>query len=230
MKNLIILVCLAITFASCSSGSKSGNVPLKSLNDSFAYAFGASVGNFLKTKKVKEVNWDVFKASLEYCMVNGDSGLIIEKEKLNEVFDRYIDEVAYSEVRQKNKDFLEAKKKEGYKSTESGLLYKVIKNGNGVKPSIVDSVFVFYTGSFMDGKVFDSNIGREAMKSGLNSGLIKGFLEGLLLMDEGANYEFVIPYDLAYGKEGKANPYTGEMMMEPYQTLIFNVTLDHIQK
>jgi FKBP-type peptidyl-prolyl cis-trans isomerase len=89
---------------------------------------------------------------------------------------------------------------------------------------------VYYSGSFINGKVFDSNIGRDAMKTGLNGGLIAGFLEALLMMDEGSAYEFVIPYQLAYGSEGTTNPYTGDVKMEPYQTLVFKITFKKIIK
>lgn len=203
---------------------------MKSLKDSFSYAFGASVGSFLHEQQVNDINWEVFNASLASSIKYGDSALLIKKDLLNSVFDSYIDQIAYNNSNAQNKAFFEAKKKEGYQETSSGLLYKVEQAGNGKRPTSKDTVLVYYSGSFIDGFVFDSNIGREPMKTGLESGLIKGFIEAVLLMDEGSTYEFVIPYQLAYGKDGQINPYTNERMIKPYQTLVFQIKLKKIKK
>ncbi len=103
----------------------------------------------------------------------------------------------------------------GYVKTASGLVYKVDKKGEGpdVRPS--DKVTVYYTGRFVDGTEFDGT--RPGSPAVFNaSQLIKGFTEGLLLMNKGAKYTLVIPSDLAYGVQ--APPSIG-----PGQTLIFEV-------
>jgi FKBP-type peptidyl-prolyl cis-trans isomerase FklB len=122
------------------------------------------------------------------------------------------------------------KKQGGYTVTPSGLLFKSISKGTGVKPSITDTVYVHYTGKFIDGKLFDSSIGKEPLKTAMNGGAVKGFLEALSMLDVGAKAEVVIPYELAYGKQGMQNPYSGEMMMEPYKTLIFELELVSIKQ
>lgn len=232
MKKLSIILCLSILAASCSDKKLDSKVPLKTANDSFSYSLGALIGSkMLKPKKVKEINWEAFKAALEYSMQKGDSGLAINKDELDVVLERYVNSVAYAEDKQKSADFLAKKKKEGgYTVTESGLLFKVVKPGNGVKPTITDSIMVYYTGSFISGEVFDSNMDGKPMKTGLNSGLIKGFLEALQMMEEGSEAEVIIPYQLAYGEKGQVNPYTGQTIMEPYQTLVFKLKIDKILK
>lgn len=103
----------------------------------------------------------------------------------------------------------------GYVKTASGLVYKVDKKGEGplIQPS--DKVTLYYTGRFVDGKEFDGTTpGTPAVFNA--SGLIKGFTEGLLLMNKGAKYTLVIPSDLGYGVQ--APPAIG-----PGQTLIFEV-------
>lgn len=110
------------------------------------------------------------------------------------------------------------KNKEGVKTTDSGLQYKVIKEGQGKSPGAVSTVEVHYQGTLIDGKEFDSSYKRnETAKFPLNR-VIPGWTEGLQLMKEGAVYEFYIPSDLAYGDRDLPNIPAGS-------TLIFKVEL-----
>lgn len=96
-------------------------------------------------------------------------------------------------------------KKEGVKTTESGLQYLAlteVKQG-AAKPADTDVVKVHYTGSLIDGSVFDSSVERgEPISFPLNR-VIKGWTEGLQLMGIGSKYHFVIPWQLAYGAPGR---------------------------
>lgn len=219
-----------MVLASCKDKKSGAKMPLKSLKDSFAYAYGAYVGGMLHSTNIKDIDWTIFKTAYEEALKNGDSGLMLDKEKIGEVLNNYSLEAKFGENKKKGEDYIAKHKSEGYKVTASGLLFKQTKAGNGIKPLITDTVLVHYTGKFIDGKIFDSNIGKDAFKTSMNAGAIKGFLEALSMMEVGSEAEVIIPYELAYGKEGNRNPYTGEMQMEPYQTLIFNLTLDGIQK
>ena len=101
----------------------------------------------------------------------------------------------------------------------SGLQYEVIKEGNGKKPSATDRVQCHYEGTLIDGTIFDSSIKRgEPAVFGVNQ-VIKGWVEALQLMQEGAKWRLYIPYDMAYGEHG-----AGEMI-PPYSALIFDVEL-----
>ena len=120
---------------------------------------------------------------------------------------------------QKNKEagaaFLaENKSKKGVITTDSGLQYKTVKEGEGSSPAETDSVTVNYKGTLIDGKEFDS--GNE-ISFPLN-GVIKGWTEGLQLMKAGGSTRFFIPSDLAYGPSGPPN-------IGPNSTLIFDVDL-----
>ncbi len=231
MKQIILIVLAVVTLSACNNKEKSGKVKLANQKDSFAYAFGANTGRILKTYNVKELNWEVFKAVVEQVMKNGDSNLLIDKEMEREVAMGYLTECKYGEERKKGEEFIAKMKKEGgYTVTPSGLLFKSISKGSGVKPLMTDTVFVHYTGKFIDGKPFDSSIGKEPLKTAMNGGAVKGFLEALGMLDVGGKAEIVIPYELAYGKQGMQNPYSGEMMMEPYKTLIFELELVSIKK
>jgi FKBP-type peptidyl-prolyl cis-trans isomerase len=107
---------------------------------------------------------------------------------------------------------------EGGKTTASGIKYIVIKEGTGNMPVATSNVKVHYTGTFADGKVFDSSVQRgEPIDFPLNQ-VIPGWTEGVQLMKEGAKYKFYIPYNLAYGAQGRGP-------IPPKTDLIFEVEL-----
>lgn len=103
--------------------------------------------------------------------------------------------------------------------TDSGLQYRVVRQGDGASPKATDRVTVHYTGTLIDGTKFDSSRDRgEPATFALNQ-VIPGWTEGLQLMQEGGLYEFFIPSDLAYGEQGRPGP------IGPNSTLIFEVEL-----
>ena len=122
---------------------------------------------------------------------------------------------------EKGEEFLkENAKKEGVKTTASGLQYKVIKEGEGKSPKATDTVSVHYRGTLLDGTEFDSSYKRnEPTQFPLNR-VIKGWTEGVQLMKEGAKYQFFIPAQLAYGERGGPGGGIG-----PNETLIFEIEL-----
>jgi FKBP-type peptidyl-prolyl cis-trans isomerase FkpA len=108
----------------------------------------------------------------------------------------------------------------GVKTTASGLQYQVVSQGTGARPGPNDTVEINYTGTFVDGQVFDASAkhpGGGAAKIPL-AGVIPGFREGLQLMQVGGHYKLFIPSSLAYGAEPQPP-------MPPNATLIFDVTL-----
>ena len=116
------------------------------------------------------------------------------------------------------------KSSDDYISTESGLAYKIIeKSESKTKPNITNNVKVHYTGKLADGTIFDSSVERgEPTTFGLTQ-VITGWTEGLQLMSVGEKFEFIIPSDLAYGKN--------EMQqggIPPNATLVFEVELIEI--
>lgn len=113
----------------------------------------------------------------------------------------------------------ETAKKEGYKKTDSGLIYKVIKEGDGKKPSPDSYVTVHYEGKLVSGRIFDSSYRRQQPTSFPLNQVIPGWTEGLQLMKSGSTYEFHIPQNLAYGERGAGG------VIPPFATLIFKVEL-----
>lgn len=93
-------------------------------------------------------------------------------------------------------------KKDGVKTTKSGLQYKVIKEGSGKSPAATDTVKVHYRGTLISGKEFDSSYKRNEPTEFPVNRVIPGWTEALQLMKVGSKYELYIPPDLAYGENG----------------------------
>ena len=135
-----------------------------------------------------------------------------------------LNNIKYGSVKEDGEAFLVAnQEREGVKVTDSGLQYEVIKMGKGKKPAATDRVKVHYHGTLIDGTVFDSSVSRGEPLDILLSSVIPGWTEGVQLMNVGAKYRFVIPYELAYGIYGSAS-------IQPYSALIFEVELLDIVK
>ena len=155
--------------------------------------------------------WFGFSAQEDSSM-ESDSGNQDNEPSSTEVLKEKIGMSAQVEFLKQNKD------KEGVTTTESGLQYKVIKEGDGKSPGPRSLVEVHYQGTLINGTEFDSSYKRnETAKFPLNQ-VIPGWTEGVQLMKEGATYEFYIPSNLAYGDRNLPNIPAGS-------TLIFKVEL-----
>ena len=127
-------------------------------------------------------------------------------------------------VKKENADYLAAyAKNDSVQRTESGLLYKVIKKGEGALPVDTNQVEVNYEGRLIDGTVFDSSYKRNKPATFGVTQVIKGWTEALKMMPVGSVYELCIPYELAYGERGNRN-------IPPFSTLVFKVELLDIKK
>jgi FKBP-type peptidyl-prolyl cis-trans isomerase len=121
---------------------------------------------------------------------------------------------------EKGRAFMEEfKGREGAQATESGILYRVITPGEGDIPTAEDIVTVHYTGTLVDGTVFDSSVERGEPATFPLQGVIPGWTEILQIMPQGSKWEVVIPADLAYGQQ-QAGP-----VIQPNSTLVFEIEL-----
>ncbi|KXO07421.1 FKBP-type peptidyl-prolyl cis-trans isomerase FkpA precursor [Moritella sp. JT01] len=117
------------------------------------------------------------------------------------------------------KFFAENGKKEGITTTESGLQYEVLATGTGEQATPNDTVTVHYTGSLLDGSVFDSSVERGEPATFALNRVIPGWTEGVALMNVGSKYKLYIPSELGYGAQGAGAD------IPPNSTLIFEVEL-----
>ncbi|OIQ18056.1 MAG: peptidylprolyl isomerase [Flavobacterium sp. MedPE-SWcel] len=126
-----------------------------------------------------------------------------------------------AEAKQRAEEELE-KLAAGFDKTESGLRYKFIQKGDGVKAEKGKEVSVHYKGTFDNGQVFDSSYERkQPFEFPLGVGkVIPGWDEGVSLLRVGDKARFVIPSHLAYGSSG-----AGGGVIPPDATLIFDVEL-----
>ena len=115
-------------------------------------------------------------------------------------------------------------KKEGVTTTASGLQYKVLKSGTGDSPKATDQVKVHYTGTTIDGNVFDSSVQRGQPAVFPVNAVIPGWVEALQLMKVGDKWQLVIPAKLAYGAQSPSPA------IPPNSVLIFEVELIDIEK
>jgi len=121
--------------------------------------------------------------------------------------------------------FAEAEKKSQYTTTDSGLRYRIFKEGTGPKPEKGDKVKVHYTGKLTDGTVFDSSKDRGPFEFKVGTGqVISGWDEGVIDMQVGEVRELVIPPNLGYGSRGAGN------LIPPDSTLVFEVEMLEIVK
>lgn len=189
--------------------------------DKFSYGLGMGIGQNLLSMGVKEMSVDDFIKGIRDVLAGNKTEIThAEAQKVvNEHFQRLAEE-AYAVNKNAGEKFLaENANKEGVVTLPSGLQYKVITEGNGKKPSATDRVQCHYEGTLIDGTIFDSSIKRgEPAVFGVNQ-VIRGWVEALQLMQEGAKWRLFIPYDMAYGEHG-----AGEMI-PPYSALVFDVEL-----
>lgn len=206
-----------------SQAEKSTVVTEKSTTmEKVSYLFGYDAGKALKQMEAGldvEIYYKAFKDGFE----GKEIALTDEQVQATaQAYDQYKVEEAKKKAEQNKTDgekFLaDNAKKEGVKTTASGLQYKVITEGSGNSPKATDNVIVNYEGKLIDGKVFDSSYERGIPTQFPLNEVIKGWTEGIQLMKPGAKYEFYVPSDLAYGEQGHKN-------IEPNSVLIFTVEL-----
>ncbi len=221
----MLFITSGITIA--QDDAKSASAAAKwSDSQKISYILGTDMGNYSKQSEI-EVGIELFTKGLN-DIINGNELAMAQAEirsfmtawqqKEQEKAKTAI-KAASAENAKKGQAFLDAnKKKDGVNVTASGLQYKVITRGEGAKPKATDKVKVHYRGTLINGKEFDSSYKRnQPAEFGLNQ-VIKGWTEGVQLMNVGSKYEFYIPSGLAYGPNGP--PSIGSD-----QTLIFTVEL-----
>ncbi len=218
---LALAAALTLPFLSHAAETK-----LKDTGDKVSYSIGVDIGSTLKRQGI-EISTDKLLIGLKDAYTGGK--LALSEEEMKATMESFQKEMMSKVAKKREEDakknkttgekFLaENKAKDGVKTTESGLQYKVITEGKGEKPKASDTVVTNYRGTTIDGKEFDSSYKRNEPAEFPLAGVIKGWTEGLQLIPVGTKAQFFIPAELAYGDN--APPEIG-----PSQTLIFDVEL-----
>lgn len=198
----------------------------------FGYAIGVDLGKSLQPVK-DDVDIAALKAGLDDAFAGTTPKLDdAAREEIKNSVARKMQERQQAEraeqaakAQQEGEAFLaENAKREGVKTTESGLQYEVLTEGKGEKPTAEDRVTVHYKGTLINGEEFDSSYARGQPVTFPLSNVIPGWTEGVQLMTPGSKYKFVIPSKLAYGERGAG------VKIGPNETLVFEVELISIEK
>lgn len=200
---------------------------LKTERDKVNYAIGVNIVGNIRQQGV-DIDLDLVMQGMMDAYSGGK--LLLSDEDIRKGIDQYQVAVrqkrsqvmtkAAADNRKEGEAFLAANgNKEGVVSLPSGLQYKIIKTGDGRKPTDDDTVECHYRGSFINGKEFDSSY-RTGKPAALKvSGVIPGWREALKLMPVGSTWQLFVPARLAYGERGKSGS------IGPNTTLVFEVEL-----
>ena len=231
---------LRLTLAGIAAAfSMNAQEPAKPDMEKVSYFIGRQIGGQFKQQKL-DINLENFTAAVQDA-VSGKPSKYSEKEleAAMGVFEKYMQsrmaEIQAEMQKEASAKAGEAKaagtkflaengKREGVKTTASGLQYEVIKAGDGPKPVATDKVNVHYHGTLISGKVFDSSVERGMPITFGVQEVIKGWTEALQLMPVGSKWRIYIPSQLAYGEQGAGGD------IGPNEALIFDVELLGIVK
>lgn len=205
---------------------------LTSEKDKLSYSIGADLGKNFKKQSI-EINPKALAKGMRDAM--SDKQLLLSDQQMKEVLTQFQKDLIAkrnaqfnkkaAENKAKGQKFLEKNKtKEGVKELASGLQYKVIEQGTGVKPDKNDTVTVEYTGRLIDGQVFDSSEKNGKPATFKVSQVIPGWTEALQKMPAGSTWEIYVPADLGYGPRSVGGP------IGPNETLIFKIHLISVKK
>lgn len=236
---LLVTAACAVLAVACAPPSGQGSAATSGSSaelttdaQKFGYAIGTDLG-----KSLKQVNTEVDVGALKAGL---DEALAGKEPRMDDKARQEIKTTVAKKIQTKQKEERDAKattakdagekflaengKKDGVKTTASGLQYEVITEGKGERPTKDDKVTVHYKGTLLDGSEFDSSYSRNQPITFPLGNVIAGWTEGVQLMTPGSRYKFYIPSSLGYGERGAG------AKIGPNETLVFEVELISFEK
>lgn len=228
-KSFVLIALLLFTFATTACAQEpEAAAPAKpeSMENRASYAIGMNMGRSMKEQEVP-IDLDLLIQGIKDGLSGGETLLTDEEMQsaMQEFQQMMMQKAQEKQAKQADENkaaadefFAANKDKEGVQTTESGLQYQIITEGDGPKPTAEDQVTVHYVGTLLDGTKFDSSIDRGQPATFPVSGVIAGWTEALQMMPVGSKWKLWIPPDLAYGPRGQGP-------IPPNSTLVFEVEL-----
>lgn len=231
----LAVAALVVAIAACQpSGTAStdfGAAKLETVEDTIlyglgAYYFGPQIKQAFDQIQLDDPNLPVlYKGFQDAITASGDS--LVSAEVYGQVVQTYFakqQEQQATANTAEGQEYLAANEsKDGVLTTDSGLQYKILKEGSGESPAATDQVTVHYEGRLINGKVFDSSYERGEPTSFQVGRVIQGWQEALQMMKPGSKWELTIPSNIAYGPQGTPD-------IPPNSVLIFDVELISVDK
>lgn len=178
---------------------------LKTSVDSLSYAIGMNIGSNMKAQGIEKLNYIALNKGIADAIKETPLPLM-NQDQCNMTIQQKLQEFAAKKnfaVKEEGRKFLaENKNQPGVVELPSGIQYKIITQGTGVKPILEDTIKVHYKGTTLDGQVFDDSYSRGEPIEFPLGGLIEGWKQTLVLMPVGSKWQLFIPSDYAYGERG----------------------------
>ncbi|MGI8638049.1 MAG: FKBP-type peptidyl-prolyl cis-trans isomerase [Segetibacter sp.] len=194
---------------------------LKTNTDSISYAFGLSLGQYLKSQGITSINYAVLNKAIDQTCKGQKT--YFDMTQANQVMqgmaEAKMKKVSAAE-KEKGREFLaKNKSRKEVMQTPSGLQYEILVKGTGPVPAKTDTVSAHYKGSLIDGKEFDNSYKRGEPLTIPVAGVIPGWTEALTMMPVGSKWKLFIPSSIGYGDVGAGQDIPGGA------TLVFEVEL-----
>ena len=225
----VLMLCISLqaqtkkTIGHTASASAKAITPsgLKTNNDSISYAFGISLGQYLKSQEITNINYAMLNKAIDQTA----KGLptLLDMQQANQLMQGLAEakskKLSAVEKEKGQAFLLKNKARKEIVQTPSGLQYEVLVKGTGAVPKREDTVSAHYKGSLLDGKEFDNSYKRGEPLTIPVAGVIPGWTEALTMMPVGSKWKLYIPSSIGYGDFGAGHDIPGGA------TLVFEVEL-----
>ena len=230
--HVVLLIIVTLGAAACQKAPPETKAPGPALDTDAAkasYGLGYNIAGNVNNQYGNTLDAKAFNAGIEdgfakAQMKVSEDAVLASLNALNDARDKERSDLGVHNLAAAKAYLLENGKKQGVVTLPSGLEYEVLVAGTGPKPTLTDRVTTQYTGSLIDGTVFDSTVERGTPASFSVNGVIPGWVEALQLMPVGSKWRIVVPPDLGYSERGAGNK------IGPNEALIFTVELISIDK
>lgn len=226
-----VLLCVAVLATACRSGDAGSAAAFESASidtqdQKASYGIGLNIGGQIADAEARIDRMALMRGIEDALQGNEPDIPPAELQEVLQAFSQQIQEAAAAERETAASDNLAAGQaylaengaRPEVTTTESGLQYEVLREGEGVSPTVEQRARLHYRGTLIDGTEFDSSHGGDPAEFAVG-GLIAGFTEALTLMKPGSHFRVVIPSDIAYGPRGSGRA------IGPNATLIFEIEL-----